>query len=76
MPITVHAKGFEKMNLVGADESISTRPGRITAHTVFLRVPKSELKSERTPVTFTVTSDNDETITIEYESMFFGPKVY
>ncbi len=57
----------------GATMPWKVAPGDVGAFTVFLRIPGSEFKQERTTVVFTVSDVEDENVKAVYESMFFGP---
>jgi len=73
MAINVQVSGHENMQLVGADKALFAVPGRVSAYTVFIRIPGDALQQERTPIDFTVSNAKDSAISISYKSMFFGP---
>lgn len=74
MHISIAADGPEGMTVQGIKEKALLHASRLSSYTVFLRIPRSSLKSHRTPVTFRVSSFEKYDDTTEYESMFFGPK--
>ncbi len=71
--VKVTVEGPEGLRLVGAEKPFLARKGEISAHTVFVRIPKKSLVEERLPVTFVVAAEEQPTLTTSYESMFFGP---
>ena len=74
MAITVTASGPEGLQLVGVENGLELRERKLTAHTVFLKLPAKQLKEARVPVTFHVQAADDEKISATYKSMFFGPR--
>jgi uncharacterized membrane protein len=65
--------GPEGLKVKGVDEILDIKSAKVTPYTVFLTVPKNNLKSAREPVTFHVEMIGQEA-EVKYESMFFGPK--
>ena len=74
MEISVNVTGINGLEVKGTDKIMTTIPGRVNAFTIFIRVPATSLKQERTPVIINVSDSNNPDITINYTSMFFGPK--
>ena len=74
MQVSLMVSGHDVLQLVDADKTLPAPQGRVSAYTIFMRIPGDKLKNERLPVTIRVEDvDNPEFFT-EYESMFFGPK--
>lgn len=73
MKLILTASGHDNLKLVDADKLLTANRGRVTAHTIFLRIPGSILKMERTPILLRVENRNDPQQFAEYQSMFFGP---
>jgi hypothetical protein len=65
--------GHAELKLVNAGKPLTARKGRVTAHTVFLRIPGDKLTTERIPVTLRVENIEQQDLFAEYQSMFFGP---
>jgi len=66
--------GIDGMILVGANEPLLARPGRVSAFTVFVRVPEETLKNKVTPIVFQLTSPGQPDVKTAYTSMFMSPK--
>ncbi|WP_455219288.1 cytochrome c oxidase accessory protein CcoG [Kaarinaea lacus] len=74
MQVSLEVSGHDHLQLVDAEETLSAHQGKVSAYTIFLRIPGDKLQAERIPVTIRLQDiDNPEFYT-EYESMFFGPK--
>lgn len=74
LQVKISAKGMEDMVLVGAEEEIFSKHGKVTAKTVFVRVPRKSLKSENEDVTFIIeTTVNGEMFTSEKANTFISP---
>ncbi len=74
VPVTITATGPEGLVLVDAD-GITAKHGKVTPRTVFVRVPKSNLKGETTPIIFQVEGEiSDEVFVGTRMSVFIGPK--
>jgi len=73
MEIKVEVSGLNDLQLIGVEKTLSAIPKRISAFTIFIRVPADELTQERSPVDITVSDANNPDITVKYKSMFFGP---
>ncbi len=72
--VKVTVEGPDGLRVVGAEKPFLARNGQISAHTVFVRIPRENLFDERIPVTFVVAAEEQPTLTTSYESMFFGPR--
>ena len=74
-PVTITATGPDGLILVDTDEGVVARHGNVTPHTVFVRVPKENLKSENSPIVFQVSSNVDNQVfTGKRKSVFIGPE--
>ncbi len=73
MPVRITVSGNDAIRLINADKPFVARQGRVTAHTIFLRIPGDRLNAERIPVTLHVKDSADPALFAEYQSMFFGP---
>ncbi|VAW64559.1 Type cbb3 cytochrome oxidase biogenesis protein CcoG, involved in Cu oxidation [hydrothermal vent metagenome] len=74
MHISIVVSGAENITTKGIREKMTLEPSKLTSFTVFLLIPKKQLKKHRTPVYFTIESFQEFEDTIEYQSMFYGPK--
>jgi len=74
MHISINARGIDGMITKGLKEKLALPPSHLTSVTVFILAPKENIKLARTPVYFTLESYQAIDETIEYQSMFFGPK--
>jgi cytochrome c oxidase accessory protein FixG len=74
MQVKVSASGFPDLILKGAENSLKLTNGRISAYTVYLRIPNAKLRQDTLPVFFHVQDIAQPKHVVEYKSMFFGPK--
>ena len=74
MQVTVTASGFPDLHLRGAEEALKLPSGRVSAYTVYLRIPNAKLTQDTLPIFFHVQDIAQPEHTVEYKSMFFGPK--
>ncbi len=72
--IRLVVEGLPGLSVSGGEGSITAGKGRITSYTVFVRVPRENLKAESTPITFRIQAEGDEELTSTYTSMFIGPR--
>ena len=75
MHISIHVDGPEGMVTQGIKLKTKLPASKLSSFTVFLRIPKENIKRDRTPVTFKINSFEEFEDSIEYESMFYGPKI-
>ncbi|MDJ0806123.1 MAG: cytochrome c oxidase accessory protein CcoG [Gammaproteobacteria bacterium] len=74
VPVTVSATGPEGLLLVDADQEITARNGKVTARTVFVRVPRENLVQENSPLVFRIEGNTgNDVLTSERKSVFIGP---
>jgi len=73
MQVILTINNHDSIKLVNSGKPFMTKQGRVTAHTVFLRIPGDKLDAERIPVIFRVENVDDTALFAEYQSMFFGP---
>ncbi|NOZ53588.1 MAG: cytochrome c oxidase accessory protein CcoG [Gammaproteobacteria bacterium] len=71
--VTVNAVGHEAIHLVGADKPLLLQAGRVTAYTLFIRIPGDVVLTESMPIVYRVVDTINPSSYAEYESMFFGP---
>ncbi|VAW70920.1 Type cbb3 cytochrome oxidase biogenesis protein CcoG, involved in Cu oxidation [hydrothermal vent metagenome] len=74
MHVSVVISGAENIEIQGLREKMTLAPSKLTSFTVFLRIPRKSLKKERTPIYFTVESYQEFDDSVEYQSMFYGPR--
>jgi len=72
--INISARGIDGMTSKGLKDNLVLPPSHLTSLTVFILAPKKNIKLARTQVYFTLKSNQESGETIEYQSMFFGPK--
>ncbi|MES9832874.1 MAG: cytochrome c oxidase accessory protein CcoG [Candidatus Thiodiazotropha sp. DIVDIV] len=74
IPVTLSAEGPEGLVFVDEDVVTNARHGKVTARTVFVRVPKTLLTKETVPITFKVIGERDgEVLENKRVSVFIGP---
>ena len=72
--VTISATGPTGLILVDADKPVTAQHGKVTSHTVFVRVPHEHLEQETTPIIFKVQGEYDgEILTGDRKSIFIGP---
>ncbi|HEX22928.1 MAG TPA: cytochrome c oxidase accessory protein CcoG, partial [Chromatiales bacterium] len=74
MQVNVSATGHPDLKLVGAEEPFSLPNGRVSPHTVYVRIPNAKLTQDTLPIYFRVQDITTPDHVVEYKSMFFGPK--
>ncbi len=74
MTVRVAATGHPALQIAGAETPVTLTKGKVSAYTIFLRIPSDKLSAERTPVTIRVEDTQHPEYAVEYQSMFFGPK--
>lgn len=72
--VTITVSGHDRLQLIGENSPIPIAKGRVSAHTIFLRMPDDSMHSTRIPVTIKVIDIDNPDYVASYESMFFGPK--
>ena len=75
MHISIVAEGPEGLQLQGVREKMLLPAGHLSSFTVFVRIPKKNLESDRTPVNFRIQSFEVFDDMTEYMSMFYGPRM-
>ena len=75
MHVSVVISGVENIETQGLREKMTLAPSKLTSFTVFVRIPRKDLKKERTPIYFTIESYQEFEDSIEYQSMFYGPRM-
>lgn len=72
--VRITAAGPEGLQLIGADEPLAVRSGKLLSHIVFIKVPRASLEQSRTPITIEVRNVENPEDSVTYESAFFGPR--
>lgn len=75
MHISIVVTGAEGITTLGIREKMTLAPGKLTSFPVFIRIPKKHILKERTPIYFTIESYQEFGDSIEYQSMFYGPRM-
>ncbi len=70
--VKLSVAGPEGMRVKGVDKLLTLREGGVTAHTVFIRIPKKNLHETRITIMFRARMIGKDAI-VEYKSMFFSP---
>ncbi|NOX09608.1 MAG: cytochrome c oxidase accessory protein CcoG [Gammaproteobacteria bacterium] len=73
MYIEVQASGIDGMKIHGNEKIFSAKPGRLTSHTLFIKVAKNNLIKHRQTVNIVVTDRDNKEHSASYDSMFFSP---
>jgi polyferredoxin len=75
MQVKISATGHENLQLSGAEGEFKVSPGSVYPKTVFVSVPKQDLKTESSPVVFHVEGVDKENQQFKHsrESVFIGP---
>ena len=66
--------GHNDIQMIGAEKPLEAPKKRVTAYTIFLRIPGDKLLRETLPVTLRIEDTLNPELYSEYKSMFFGPK--
>lgn len=72
--VSLAVEGLPGLTISGGEGSLLANKGRITSYTVFVRVPRENLKTESTPIVFRVQAETDAGLVSSYTSMFIGPR--
>ncbi|WP_455211152.1 FixG Ig-like domain-containing protein, partial [Kaarinaea lacus] len=73
MQVMLNVSGHDALQVIGADTPLAVTADRVTAYTIFLRIPAGQLTAERIPVMIKVSDTAQPEFSAEYKSMFFGP---
>jgi len=75
MAVRISASGPKGLVLVGAEKPVNAIKGKVTAHTVFVRVPRENLKGESVSILFKIEAQDKsgKSYSSERESFFAGP---
>ncbi|MEH6628137.1 MAG: cytochrome c oxidase accessory protein CcoG [Motiliproteus sp.] len=73
--VRISAEGPATLKIVGADDAVRLKPGTVTAKDVFVRIPRSDLKSESADIKFIIVGNNADGLSLRSEriSVFIGP---
>jgi len=75
MNISIVVTGAEGITTQGIREKMTLAPSKLTTFPVFIRIPKKHILKERTPIYFTIESYQEFGDSLEYQSMFYGPRM-
>lgn len=75
MHISIRVTGAEGIETKGIREKMTLPPSKLTSFPVFISIPKKHIKKERTPIYFTIESYEEFGDSVEYQSMFYGPRM-
>ena len=73
LQISFNVEGLEGATLHGLKE-MTVEPGKVVPVTALVRLPEDKLKDGVAPIFFTGEVLSDSSITLNYKSMFMGPK--
>jgi cytochrome c oxidase accessory protein FixG len=75
--VRISAVGPQGLKLIGADDDVNATHGGVTQATVFVKVPKKNLKLETTPITFHIEAKDKagKLYKSSRESIFIGPRI-
>jgi cytochrome c oxidase accessory protein FixG len=75
MHISIRVTGAEGIETKGIREKMTLPPSKLTSFPVFISIPKKHIEKERTPIYFTIESYQEFGDSVEYQSMFYGPRI-
>jgi cytochrome c oxidase accessory protein FixG len=75
MHISIRVTGAEGIETKGIREKMTLPASKLTSFPVFISIPKKHILKERTPIYFTIESYQEFGDTVEYQSMFYGPRM-
>ncbi|MCW8887291.1 MAG: cytochrome c oxidase accessory protein CcoG [Motiliproteus sp.] len=73
MEVVISAKADAELMLIGADKPVAVTASGVTAHDLFVRVPKGDLAASTLPLTFSVKSIDSRQWYAEREAVFIAP---
>ncbi|MFZ2540720.1 MAG: cytochrome c oxidase accessory protein CcoG [Gallionella sp.] len=74
MYVKISASSVPGQQLTGADEPLLAHHNKISAYTVYVRIPRENLPSDTTPIEFRVGSLEQGKINATYKSVFMAPR--
>lgn len=75
MHVSITVTGAEGITTMGIREKMTLPASKLTSFPIFVRIPRKSISKERTPIYFTVESYQEYGDSIEYQSMFYGPRM-
>ena len=75
MHISIDVDGPDNLTTQGVKEKTLLPSGKLSSFIVFVRIPKNNLDSDRTPLYFTIHSYESFDDNINYQSMFYAPRI-
>jgi polyferredoxin len=74
MEVQYGISGLEGATLHGIDHSVIIEPGKVIPLQALVRVPDGELNTELEHLTFIANVVSNPGVSVQYESVFMGPK--
>ena len=71
--LNVSAHGLPGLTLINADRPLRARNGRVTSHTVFVKVPRHSVSEGNLPITFSIQGQTEDAASVQRDSIFIGP---
>ncbi len=74
--VSVDDSNFNELEILGAEKAVLAKHGTVTPVTIYVRIPKKELKEKSQPIVFAIkgTDSAGEEYSSDRESVFIGPK--
>ncbi len=74
--VSVNKSNFNDLSIIGADKEIVLTHGTVTPVTIFIKVPRKNIKEKSQPITFIAEGKDSEgnIYRSERDSVFMGPK--
>lgn len=73
--VRISASGPPGLELINASDPVTAHGSTVTPTTIFVRVPRENLKAESLPITFRIEGHHDsKKFTSERENVFVGPR--
>lgn len=75
MHVSIRVSGAEGIETKGIREKMTLPASKLTSFPVFISIPKKHIHKERMPIYFTLESYQEFGDSVEYQSMFYGPRI-
>lgn len=75
LEVKISAIGPENMQIIGGEDHVNAKHGTVNPVTIFVKVPRKSLKTERQDISFRIeaTRPDGQVIATERQSIFIGP---
>ena len=75
LEVKISAFGPENMQIIGGEDHVNAKHGTVNPVTIFVKVPRKSLKTERQDISFRIeaTRPDGQVIATERQSIFIGP---